>query len=692
MDYNQLFLIFQLLNVGVITAQLTSLSLPDILAAMVTGSIVEYIDQQKIISAVILQEKNGKVRLLNEFNREVSFSGNRLSHISQTKLDTGLSRESLVSQLKELTENRKNLSKDVNIRELWEILHEEQVDIDLSTMTMFCFDPPLTSDHEAAVIRAFFQDRLYFKFNKTIFTPHSPEQVELKKRQILEAEKRERQIQMGTKWINDIVSMESGSLPNEEPSIINILKSYYLFGNDADNALLAHKMVQKSSLSSSDHLFDVFVKAGIWDEDENIALLSMNIPDSFSDEVLDKTQEIVKNPVSFIDDSLREDLTTLPLITIDGQSTLDFDDAISLENTDTGYRLGIHIVDVDAYIKSGDTIDLSARERANSIYMPDARLPMLPQQLSDDLCSLKQGELRPAVSTLINMSRFFEIQDYRIIPSIIKVHQQMSYTEANLLTGKDDPITTLHKIATVQREKRLNAGAVQITLPEVNIWLEENKEIGYSRIDREMSSRMLISEFMILANSLMAEFLKKHDMPAVFRSQAEPKQRLFKGLETSLLMNMMQKRQLFRAVIGTKPEPHSGLAVKAYVTATSPIRRYYDLLTQRQLKAILGFHEPYTKTELDDILMSISMAVTASNRVQALRKRYWIIKYLEAMKGATFEALVLERHRDQYLILIKELMLEAKLQVGAIRLQNGDVIRVTVQHADARRNLLSFCL
>ncbi len=140
---------------------------------------------------------------------------------------------------------------------------------------------------------------------------------------------------------------------------------------------------------------------------------------------------------------------------------MDYDDAISLENTDQGYRLGIHIIDVGAYIKSGDPIDLAARERASSIYMPDDKLPMLPADLSDDLCSLRQGEIRPAISTLIQLSRFFEIQDVQIVPSIIQVHQQMSYTEANLLNGKDDPITTLHKIATLLREKRLKAGAVQ---------------------------------------------------------------------------------------------------------------------------------------------------------------------------------------------------------------------------------------
>ncbi|MCK5348914.1 MAG: ribonuclease II, partial [Desulfobacula sp.] len=138
---------------------------------MIKGNIVEYIDQQKIISAVILQEKKGKLRLLNENNREVNFSEKRLSHISQICLDTSVSRDSIVTQLKQLTQNRKKLSEAIDIKELWEILHEESEDIDIETMTLFCFDPPLTSDHEAAVIRAFFHDRLYFKFNKITFAP-----------------------------------------------------------------------------------------------------------------------------------------------------------------------------------------------------------------------------------------------------------------------------------------------------------------------------------------------------------------------------------------------------------------------------------------------------------------------------------------------------------------------------------------
>ncbi len=656
---------------------------------MIKGNIVEYIDQQRIIAAVILQEKKGKVRLLNENNREVNFSGKRLSHISEVCLDTSIARESIVTQLQQLAQNRNNLSKTINIMELWELFHEEPEDIDLSAMTVFCFDSPVNFDHEAAVIRAFFHDKLYFKFNKMIFIPYTSEQVEDRKRQIKRAEKKEIQIQKGAAWINDVLNSKNGSGMPAEQDIVNILKSYYLFNNDSDSKMIARSILKKSPLNSAEQLFNVFVKAGLWEQNENIHILSLQIPTIFSKAVLEQEQKLSEIKTNFFDDPLRKDLTNVPLITIDGQSTLDFDDAISLENTETGYTLGIHIIDVDAFIKHDDPIDLAARDRASSIYMPDDKLPMIPSRLSEDLCSLKENAIRPGISTIIKMNRFFEVQDFNIIPSIIKVHKQMSYSEANLLNGKNDPITSLYKIATLLREKRLKAGAVQITLPEVNVWIEENQEIGYAKIDRENPSRMLVSEMMIFANTLMAQFLADNNMPAVFRSQAEPSQRLFKGVETSLILNFMQRKHLSRAIVGTDPQSHSGLGVKAYATATSPIRRYHDLLTQRQIKSIFGYNRAYSKDELDNMLQSISISIANAGRVQALRKRYWITKYLESMRGSTYEALVIDSYRDHYNILIKEFMLEAKLPTGGIKPKSGDIIQVTIQHADARREQLS---
>ena len=487
------------------------------------GSIVEFIDQQKIICAAVLQVKNQRLRLLTENNREVNLSEGRILHATDQGLNISENRDQLVKTLKECAAVRKALTLRVNVAELWELLHEDGEEIDIPTMTSFCFDPPLSPDHEASVIRAFFDDRLYFKFNRDRVVPFSPEQIELKQRQIREAEERERLLEAGAAWVKAMAGGDRAGAGDPDPRIIDILKDYHVFERDSRTSAMAKGIIAKSGIDSPDQIFPILVRAGVWNQDENLDLIRMEIPTVFSREVLDTARAIIEKGETFADDPRRRDLTHLPIITIDGQSTLDFDDAISLEKTDNGYTIGVHIIDVCNYIDHDSVIEKEARTRGSSIYMPDDKIPMLPPNLSEDRCSLREGELRPGISTLVRLNRFFELIDYEIVPSVIRVHKQMTYTEANLLNGENDTITTLHKAATVLRATRPKTGPVQISLPEVKVWIEESGEIGISRIDRENPSRMLVSELMILANSLMAEFLAHNQVPAVFRSQAEPK-------------------------------------------------------------------------------------------------------------------------------------------------------------------------
>ncbi len=653
------------------------------------GSIVEYIDQQKIICAVVLQVKQQRLRLLTENNREVNLSASRLTHVSKNPMDMSGTRDFQVKALKRKAAARERIASTIDVLEMWELLHDEEDDIDVATMTSFCFDPPLTSDNGAAVVRAFFNDKLYFKFGKGVFTPFTDQQVENRLKQIKEAEERERLIEHGGTWLKGILKENASSADGVDPQILTILQDYYVFEKESAHTATAKSILAKAGADSAEQIFTAFINTGLWNKDENIDLIRMDISSQFPDPVMKQAEKIIATATDFKNDPLRRDLTHLPLITIDGQSTLDYDDAISLEKKEDGYIIGIHIIDVASYIKDNDVIDRDARTRASSIYMPDDKISMLPPNLSEDMCSLKEGELRPGISTMVHLNRFFEMIDFEVITSTIKVHKQMTYTEANMLNGEDDPITTLHKAATVLREKRLKSGGVQITLPEVNVWIEENGEIGISRIDRENPSRMLVSEMMILANSLMAEFLAANNVPAVYRSQPDPKKRLFQGIETSLFINCMQRKQLSRAIIGTKPENHSGLGVKAYVTATSPIRRYYDLITQRQIRSIIGYEPAYSRDQLKEILQLVDVPMGNTGRVQFQRRRYWLFKYLESMKGSSCEAIVLDSRRDFYMVMLKEYMLEWRIPSSGLNLKPGDLIHVTIQHADARRDQLS---
>ena len=257
------------------------------------------------------------------------------------------------------------------------------------------------------------------------------------------------------------------------------------------------------------------------------------------------------------------------------------------------------------------------------------------------------------------------------------------------LADENPDIGALLSIAENFRRKRLAAGAVQITLPEVHVWLGDTGEITVNRINRESPGRRLVAEIMIMSNWLMAKFLAEKGLPTVYRSQPDPRERLYSGEEGTLFQNYMQRRLLNRFVLNTRPESHSGLGLDAYVTATSPIRKYFDLITQRQIRAALGLEEPYDKDEIAQIIQSLERPMSRVSMIQRSRNRYWLLKYLETQIGRKEEAIVLTKRRNHYQVLLKEYMVECELPLsGGMELKPEDLVQVTIQQVSARRDTL----
>ncbi len=663
---------------------------------MESGSIVEYIDRQKILCAVILEVKNTRLRLLTENNREVNLAANRLLHKDKARLDLAMGRDNMVDALKGVANNRKELLSQVDIKELWEVLNEEQVWIDLATMTEFCFPDSPGGDHESAVLRAFFDDKLYFKFKLDRFFPNSEEQVARLIVQRQEEERRKRIMDLGGDWL---MSLMNSTAPPDEVSetdageFTEILKSYFLFGNESKDHTLAKAMIRKAGLDMSTGLFPLLVKLDVFDEDENIGLLRFDIPTVFSAEILNSADQLAASYQGHSGDEVRKDLTALPLMTIDGQSTQDFDDALSIEKVGDQFRLGIHIVDVGHFVHKGDIIDQEALARGSSIYMPDQKISMLPASLAEGLCSLKAGEIRPAISTMVNLNPSLDIIDYEILPSLINVKHQLTYYDVNQTADQNQEVLILREIAEKFHQQRLDAGAVQITVPEINVWLADDWAITVNRINRESPGRMLVAELMIMANWLMAKYLAENKTPAVFRSQPAPRERLYKGDGGTLYQNWMQRRFLSRFVLGSNPEKHSGLGLEAYVTATSPIRRYFDLVAQRQIRAVLGLEQPYTSGEIDRIIQLLELPMGNVARTQLGRHRYWLLKYLEQHIGRKEEAIVLNKRRNDYQILISAYMTECDLPISrGFELEPEDLIQVTIQNVSARKDLFQVAI
>ena len=663
---------------------------------MESGCIVEYIDRQKIMCAVVLEVKNQRLRLLTENNREVNLSRKRLLHRDKIRLDLALGRDRMVEALKEVVRKREELINNIDIRDLWELLNTEQNWIDLATMTEFCFPESASGDHEAAVMRALFNDRLYFKFNPDGFRPNSERQVELLAAQRKEAQRKQELIEAGGSWLKSMLNstgpIDLASVATNVQEVVEILKSYYLFGKESKDYKIAKKLAARAGVESLQNIFRVLVRLGVFDENENLELLRHQISADFNETVLNRAAQIVSSS-PMVTAAERRDLTHLSLMTIDGQGTLDFDDAISIEETNDAFRLGVHIADVGHFIRKYDVVDQEASVRGSSTYMPDQKISMLPSVLAEGLCSLKAGELRPAISIMIDLSPQAEVVSTEILQSLIKVKHQLTYYDVNSAVDEIPQMHILQDIAKKYRQKRLDEGAIQITVPEISIWVNENQDVSVNQVNRESPGRMLVSELMIMANWLMANHLKERQLPAIFRSQREPRERLYKNSAGTLYQNWMQRRLLSRFILNTKPNWHSGLGLDAYITATSPIRKYSDLINQRQIRASLGLETAYSSDQISDIINSLELPMSLVGRLQYTRHRYWLLKYLENQIGQKEEAIVLHKARRKYQILLTQYMLECDLPISSgIELKPEDLIQVTIQRVNARQDVIQVAI
>ena len=334
---------------------------------MESGEIVEYIDDNKITCAVVKESGNQKLKLFTENNREVKVTAQRLSHRGKTKLPLIADRHRMVISLKERSAARQAIAATIQVRELWEILNQEEDWIDLETMTGLCFPESVDEDHQSAVIRAMFESRRYFKFKPDRFLPNTEDQVAEIIALEQKAARQQQLISEGAAWILSTMSGSAVEPGANYRELSEILKDFYLFEKESPHYEIGRAIVKKAQLKSPEAVFDHLVAVGVWSVDENLDLLRYRIPTDFSKPVLELAQSLRVPTDASAKAGGRVDLTHLTTLTIDGQATLDFDDALTVEPRDGHVLVGIHISDVAESIKKGDPLDTEARSRGSSI-------------------------------------------------------------------------------------------------------------------------------------------------------------------------------------------------------------------------------------------------------------------------------------------------------------------------------------
>jgi ribonuclease R len=405
-------------------------------------------------------------------------------------------------------------------------------------------------------------------------------------------------------------------------------RDIYVSKEDAKDAHHGDKVIVKIDQWPTRHLnaegtiIEILGKDGAPAVDIKSIIHQFKLPFKFDKDVLAET-EILPQLIDSDEIKVRLDLRNELIITIDPEDAKDFDDAVSLKKDKKGnWLLGVHVADVSYYVKQDSAMDNEARKRSTSVYLPGTVIPMLPEVLSNGICSLKEGKDRLTKGVFFTYSPDGKLLHSEIKHSVINVKKRLTYHNATKIlmesNGKDtNPVTnTLFKMSELAKllyKKRMEEGALELNLPEINIRIDKDGKIDtIEKVSRDIS-HIIIEEFMIAANQAVATFMHKNSLPSINRSHPEPdedemhdfaefifncknesinpfdKKRLQAFLDEisdhpeSYIINLMLLRSLRKAEYSTTQAFHFALGLEYYAHFTSPIRRYPDLIVHRLL-------------------------------------------------------------------------------------------------------------
>ncbi len=624
------------------------------------NQVVDYYDSRKIGCGLILDTDDRRLRILTEHAKESNISVSRIL-ISTYDPDFPFSanRDQQVSRLKELSRQREELKNQINLRELWEVVGPETGSVGIEDLTELLFGRNQDMNSAPSLLRAIQDDRIYFKILPDRIEVPTPDRVQ---QALTQREKERERANFMAKSAEFLVGLKDGEgvrTDSAPDGLIDMLEEAAGEGSEWVTLKPMREIFSRAGLPQGWDPFRVLVKLGIWSEDENITLRVEDVPVEFSPEAeaqaLDNAKKIVPIP--------QRELLQDEVITIDAVSTRDVDDGLSLHHEGDEAILGVHITDVAHFIDHDTLLDREIRRRATSIYLPESTIPMIPPVLSEKAASLEKGEIRPALSLLMRLGPDLKLRDYTIKESNIRVSQRLSYESVDgRILDSDSTEAALFRIAIAFRKERVAQGALIFKDPELSVHVTEDKEIGVSVRERESPSQVLVSELMIQANRLFAHFLEGRKIPAFFRSQPAPLEKITLGDEYDPVASYRAKRALARGDLNTEPGAHSTLGLAAYATATSPLRRYTDLIVQRQIKRVLKSERPLLNREaLESILEEISYPLERAALMERQRQRYFLLKYLEQRRHEEWEAIVLHRFPGFHLVQLTRFFLNAAL-------------------------------
>ncbi|MCS7053773.1 MAG: ribonuclease R [Ignavibacterium sp.] len=472
----------------------------------------------------------------------------------------------------------------------------------------------------------------------------------------------------------------------EEP---DVHKDIFIDPNKTKGANVGDKVVvgnitwEDENSNPVGEILEIFKEEDILQIEAASIARDFGIPFAFSNNALEEANQI-ESAIDPKEINKRIDFRDKIVFTIDPEDAKDFDDALSIEKNDSGnFIVGIHIADVSYYIKPDSYLDKEALKRGNSVYLVGKAIPMLPEKLSNGICSLNPNEDRLTFSVIAELSPRGKLINYQISKTIINSKRRFTYDEVQQIIEKKkgefvEQILQLDKLAKILRKKRMKSGSFDFNTSEVKFKLDQNGYPTEAYIKTMKDSNMLIEEFMLLANKIVAEEISKNlkltNKPFIYRVHDLPdKEKIIefarfvkslgyqlnplnikkptefqkvleqaKGKPEENLINELAIRSMAKAFYSTQNIGHYGLGFKYYTHFTSPIRRYSDLIVHRLLYNYLQTKPKnlYDLDELDEICEHISSTERVAMEAERFSIKLKQVELLSNQLGSEFEAII----------------------------------------------------
>ena len=644
------------------------------------GRIIEFLDAEQLHVAYVRKQDHDRLHVIDPRGRNLSVSGDRVVVVHRAAAEGDF--PAIARQISDKVSARQS---EVDVELLWQSLGGSQREMQPAELAemFFAEDSP---EAASAVFRALSEDNLFFKRKGSQFLARSVEQVstELTRRQ--RQREREQFRERTSTIIWQLLKQKKAAIPSDAGPILDRIQNWLRYRTGDEVGGLLEEIAGPAK--ARDAAYEILARAGRIDASLDRFLVMAGIETEFSPQLIEVTEQL--RP--FAHDEARFDYQNAVTFTIDDEDTREVDDALSVVHRGAEIVVGIHIADVSAFVEKGDLLDVEAGRRSSTIYLPATTVCMFPERLSTNLASLNFGSPRPAYTVEVRFDEQGNRLGYRIALTTVNVERRFSYDEADRAfdAGNTSSLQTLHRIAQQLHNERAARGAITFRRPELKIRITGG-EIEIKKINTSSPSRFIVSEMMILANGLSADFASVNALPVIYRTQ-EPRDAV--AVEEAPAVDALafeRLRKTFkRSRLSLTPGLHSGLGLSAYTQASSPIRRYADLVTQRQFTSMLrGAAIPHGREELLRILVTAEAAEQEIRTIEDRSMNYWLLEYLSRYKkDEQLSAVVLDLKGN---IEIEDFYLRSKL-TPANKLQPGEVVQVRIESIEPEKTEVRFRL